>query len=467
MTLLLDGLDEVAERYRPACVAALNTWRAEHGLVPLVVCSRTAEYQALMTAVRVEEAVELQPPTDQEVDIYLRHLEGTGTPLTDIRAAQSSDRELHELLHSPLMLHVVALAYHGRSASALQEPGTVQARQARLWDAYVARMFEQRPLDRNSSYTPEQAHSWLEWLAQALHNRDQTEFHLDRLTPEWLSTHAEQSGARVVISLGVALSTWLIVLLCSVLGGSGVVAGMGFATGGALVAWGFAGAVGELRPTERMHWSWRELRRNWARRLAVGILASLGVGIGTGCTYGLLEGLGAGLVAGLVVALAVGLTVGVGAALSGGLVSELRDERTTPNEGIRRSARSALAVGLAVGLFGGLGIWLGASLVTKLLGGPLGSVAVLIALTFGVLGGLIAGLLYGGRACLQHYTVRAALVRANAGPWRYGQFLDAMTHRLLLRRSADAYLFTHRLLRDHLALTSSVKPARSRTGTRP
>ena len=49
-----------------------------------------------------------------------------------------------------------------------------------------------------------------------------------------------------------------------------------------------------------------------------------------------------------------------------------------------------------------------------------------------------------------HYAVQAGLTRVGAGPWRYGSFLEAMTQRLLLRRSGSAYLFVHRLLRDHL-----------------
>ncbi len=65
--------------------------------------------------------------------------------------------------------------------------------------------------------------------------------------------------------------------------------------------------------------------------------------------------------------------------------------------------------------------------------------------------GLAVGLVFGGAACLQHYRVRASLVRAKVAPRRYGQFLEAMTERLLLRRSGSAYLFVHRLFRDYLA----------------
>jgi len=72
------------------------------------------------------------------------------------------------------------------------------------------------------------------------------------------------------------------------------------------------------------------------------------------------------------------------------------------------------------------------------------------SLALGLPMGLVIGLAFGGDACIRHYGVRAGLVRAGAGPWRCEAFLEAMTRRLLLRRSGSAYLFVHRLLRDHL-----------------
>ena len=44
LLLLLDGLDEVAAEHRAACIDAINAYQHEHGLVPLVICSRRADY---------------------------------------------------------------------------------------------------------------------------------------------------------------------------------------------------------------------------------------------------------------------------------------------------------------------------------------------------------------------------------------------------------------------------------------
>ena len=47
LLLLLDGLDEVSAEHRDACVRAINDYRAEHGFVDMVVCSRIADYEDL------------------------------------------------------------------------------------------------------------------------------------------------------------------------------------------------------------------------------------------------------------------------------------------------------------------------------------------------------------------------------------------------------------------------------------
>jgi hypothetical protein len=68
---LLDGLDEVAAEHREVCVEVINTYRQEHGLVPLSVCSRVADYEALTTKLRLQSAVVVQPLTKQQIDAYL------------------------------------------------------------------------------------------------------------------------------------------------------------------------------------------------------------------------------------------------------------------------------------------------------------------------------------------------------------------------------------------------------------
>ena len=256
LVLLLDGVDEVAEAHRAACAEAINAYRREHGVVPMAVCSRTQELQALAAKPRLDEAVELQPPSDTEIDTYLGQVEATGTPLTDVRAALASDQELRTLLRSPLLLHVVALAYHGpRPVAALQAPGSLQQRQERLWEAYLSRMFEQRPLEPGYGYTPERAVDWLAWLAGRLRDRDQTQLHLDRLDDSWLPTPAQRRLARLAAMLAAGLLVGLLVGLLTeplnrLAGEENPGLGLGFGLVSGLVAalvWGALAAPPRLK----------------------------------------------------------------------------------------------------------------------------------------------------------------------------------------------------------------------------
>lgn len=81
---LLDGLDEVQREQRSACVEAINAFRQEHGLPPLVVCSRVVDYDALGMRLRLQGALVVQPLTPQQVDSYLTQV---GAPLAAVREA--------------------------------------------------------------------------------------------------------------------------------------------------------------------------------------------------------------------------------------------------------------------------------------------------------------------------------------------------------------------------------------------
>ena len=68
---VLDGLDEVQSEHRTACAEAINTFRQDHGLLPLAVCSRITEYDALGVQLRLQGAIVVQPLTHAQVESYL------------------------------------------------------------------------------------------------------------------------------------------------------------------------------------------------------------------------------------------------------------------------------------------------------------------------------------------------------------------------------------------------------------
>lgn len=71
LALLLDGLDEVGPEHVGACIAALNRFREDHGLLPIGICTRTEDYRAAAAPLRLSGAIELLPLTDDQIEAYL------------------------------------------------------------------------------------------------------------------------------------------------------------------------------------------------------------------------------------------------------------------------------------------------------------------------------------------------------------------------------------------------------------
>src|SRR5262249_53528963 len=157
---LLDGLDEVKAEHRAACVQAVNAFRQSHGLLPLVITSRTADYEALAQPLRLHGAILVRPLSRDQVNAYLSDLGPAGEP---VRAAVQEASSLWDLLDSPLLLNVVTVAYAGRREVPPLATGTVAERRDHLFGSYVDRMLKRRPSERR--YSPVKMVRWLSWLA--------------------------------------------------------------------------------------------------------------------------------------------------------------------------------------------------------------------------------------------------------------------------------------------------------------
>lgn len=176
---LLDGLDEVAAEQRGDCAEAINTYRHEHGLVPLAVCSRVADYEALTTKLRLQGAIVVQPLTAQQVDVFLGR---AGEKLAGVRLALRDDTTLWELLDSPLLLSVVALAYKDQSPAKLQAAETLNERRRSLFDDYIQAMFRRR--SRTSLFSPERTKRHLASLARLMTQKPQAGFFVEHIDIE-------------------------------------------------------------------------------------------------------------------------------------------------------------------------------------------------------------------------------------------------------------------------------------------
>ncbi len=487
---LLDGLDEVRQDKRDACVQAINNYRQEHGLVPLAVCSRDADYEMITARLRLDGAIIVQPLTKEQVDGYLARAGDAGSRL---RSAFQSDAALWELATSPLMLRIMVLAYDGMSSTAFPAGGSLEERRRHLFGVYVDRMFQRR--GTTADYTANQTILWLAWLARKMVQSDQSQFYIEQLQPSWLSLRTMRIYYSALVGLigglpwGIAAATgtllhalvpWLVAygqrpLIVIMIP---IAIALEFALG-ALLFWlhgvtaqaalrltrlpsrviGMQVAVGlqewqitkcraadttrlqHIRPVLKVGLSWR-----------LGFLALIGGGIigvvGALANEGLQEWINRQFVERgseqsfvfpefVAEVLEWGLPVGVALALLFGMQVGYVDEKNLSHQGIRRSLQNATQVG------------------------------TIVAMVFGVTLGLISGFSYGlaqavawgsatwlaigGFAGVQHYVLRFMLWRSGAIPWKYATFLDHASERILLRKIGGGYIFVHRLLMEYFA----------------
>ena len=424
---LLDGLDEMEEQTRPACIAAINTYRQNH-LYPLIVCSRRKDYDKATAGRRkqrliLQDAVVVQPLTAQQVKEYLAQ---EGKSLASLRSALGNNPALAQLATTPLLLQILALTYQNTTVQDL--PSKETELQQQIWTDYIRYMVERK--GHSERYPLEYTRKRLSWLAWQMRKNNLTNFYLERLQPNWLTQGQEiayQVTTGLVTLLSVGTVTWIVTSL--VVGqGQGILFGWFFGLFFSIITRREA----KIKPAEKLVWS----RENLRFGLTLG-----GIGLSLGLDFGIITpklfkiepaiGLRAGLGFGLILA----LSFVVSQLLLG---KQLADQRIqTPNEGIHRSMKNGLLFLLAGGLITGLGFGL--------------ALQPSLGLTGGLFFGVVSGFIFGLRAVIQHYNLRFHLWRTHTFPWKAQHFLDDAVDRIFLRRVGGGYSFVHRLLLNYLA----------------
>jgi serine/threonine protein kinase len=178
---LLDGLDEMEETARAACIEAINTYHRAH-LTPLVVCSRQTEYEAAATQERLalQRAVIVQPLNGAQIEGYLR---AAGPSFAGIQTILHQEQALQELATTPLMLSVLLLTYRGASPRDIAKPEAGLEQQ--VWTDYVARQVAEK--GNNTHYPLERTQAFLSRLAQQMRQHQQTIFYAEYLHTDWLA----------------------------------------------------------------------------------------------------------------------------------------------------------------------------------------------------------------------------------------------------------------------------------------
>jgi len=426
---LLDGLDEVEGLdNRRACVDAINAYRTEHGLTPLVVCSRADDFREISSALALHGAIVLQPLTDAQV---ARYLKDCGSQLQGMRRALRDDASLREMVDSPLMLSVMALAFQGKRVDDIREMlGAAPERLQHVWAVYVDEMLARRR--GRKMYADDQTRKWLGWLAHSMRSRGLSEFYVEHMQPDWLASKWRNWLAlrvpRLLAALYLGLSIGVIVtLIFRDIRGLvvGLIVGLYFFLKARWMS------ESTILPVETLH-----LRRARGKK-------DLMIGIVVGGTWWQnfnwvlsqwlrLTPWSLGGLIWLLISVLMGVMIGWG-----GWWLELEtgtlEERVSPNEGLRRSIRNAI-VG---GLYG---------VLTPIL--LLGPIYGLMMSPFTIILGTLE---FGGYPVLQIATLRPLLASSGVVPLHLVRFLDFATKRILLRRIGGGYVFVHRSLLEHLA----------------
>lgn len=480
---LLDGLDEVAQAQRSACVEAINDYRREHGLIPTIVSSRKDDYFQQPRRLLLQNAVVVQPLSQQQIGTLLS---SGGDQLTGLCQALATDPRLQELALSPLMLNLMILAYQGLSVDDILEPSSLSTRQQQVIADYTQRRLQRRGPRRH--YTTQKTKHWLHWLANVIDGYNLTAIYLERMQPGLLPDRPlwvyqclagtlplwalgflliglplELTEFDAIAKRGIGPSLLWLMIVC-------IFAGVGsyFLVSGD-VEFVFPDRYNpptirigpNIRPAEIAGWSWKTLWKNWSQPLEqllllrIGALATLCIGALVLLLIHWLFGwpaLDVGAVGGFALG-GLGIIAFFGL-LTGWSSDELELEKIVrPNQGIWRSARNGLPWGMLFGIT--FGLLLGAS-----------SEGLIGALVWGLDFCLFFWLLRGGVAFLRHFVLRFILWREDVMPWRYVRFLDYAAQCMLLRKVGGGYIFIHRLLQDYYATLETTEGSSGASDTK-
>ncbi|MFN8495692.1 MAG: effector-associated domain EAD1-containing protein [Caldilineaceae bacterium] len=397
LLLLLDGLDEVKAEYRETCVRAINDFQQSGTtLVPLALCSRTAEYITLTHKLKLNGALVLHPLTSYQINDFLAR---AGDKLHTVAHLLRHDAEVQTLAQSPLFLNILCLTYQDQAVATLQSAISTMTRLQQLFDAYITQMFQRPGKLIVDHYPRAQTLRWLAWLSAHMVQYAQTEFLIERLQPEWLqSTERKKISVRPIMFLWGPLYGLFFGLVSGLAFGLAFRVPFGLAFG---LAFGLrVGLVGGLLFGLLVglgEWLNGALIRIGSSEQPDILLKKLRSSLYSGLFWTLVFGLVGGLRAGLLVGLIRGSVLG----MLGGLVGRFKpiklvDGVLRPGKQLKRNLLFGLFVGLLVGLLFGLLIGLLEVFILVRGGRLVGESAntIITGLFVCLLSGLLFGLLF-------------------------------------------------------------------------
>lgn len=185
--LLFDGLDEVRENERGACIRAINQYKADH-MIPVTVCGSTSEYLKNGVKLKLQEAFIVQPLSLQQIQEVLSR---AGKQFAPIQAVLRTDIILQQVFSTPLMLYVLFNTYQDQSTpidlGILN--GSADECKAQLWSEYVERMTKLWAEKRYKGpyYDEQKVKEGLAWLAWQMKQHDLSELYLQQMQIDWFT----------------------------------------------------------------------------------------------------------------------------------------------------------------------------------------------------------------------------------------------------------------------------------------
>jgi len=468
ITVILDGLDEIAEELRPAALQALN-----QASFRVVVLSRTAEMASAASQRGVLQgaaAVELRVIDAATAAGYLERVQLDPPPhgwhdlIDRIRACPAGP--LAEALNNPLALTLIRDTYQsGDDARELLDhcdaiqrrlSGTRAAEEItdHLLDRVLPAAYVPRPGQPAPHYDLKTAEKVLAKIASRMNQdgtRDLQWWHIPRWVPPVQRIVMGGLAVGLVFGLLVGLvigsiygltdglvALLLVGLLAGVAGGVAARGPGGLPTG--------IGSIG--RPRFRQIFTGRSLR--------FGLLA----GPAAGLVAGIAEGIAGNGIVTVIYFLAVGLIFGVFSIIAVGLANAFIDHDSTaspsPTTSWRNDRKYSVAIGLYVGLFVGLVAGLGFGLPIGLSQGT--AIGLRTGILVGPVGfGFASGILAWISSTQAWFTTLAAayLTIRWLTPLHLMNFLDDAHKRNVLRTVGPVYQFRHARLQDRLATVAA------------
>jgi hypothetical protein len=501
---LLDGLDELGFERQQLCTEKLYDFAANYPRV--VICCRSRAFElANLRATSLKGAIQLQPLTDDQIIDYLRQVNKFGLweqiqtvpemrrMLDPIRDSLNLKQYEPGLFRIPLFISLAAQVY---------EPGNPLRNKSDLFERYINK---QLYVERTDSFKEdvnallmrkaersrkqfknriwafkkiEKEPSWrvtryhISWLASQLQKRNQVEFLIEKIQPDYLRTNSLKLQYKLVFTLIVLIGSVASCAMRSI-----------FVSGDPLQA-ALANFVSintavltlilstrkifrtdEIKLVEKFHLSFSiKARREILNRVKLYSLIGSSLGVFTGL-IGLRFGQQNGMFLGFCIGAILGITMGTSYGLVIGMIIGLQDDlkvRSNPNQGIWNSLQNVLWLNLSVLLVFIFVLFLLMSLVLLMAGmnvsvlmtflpQMVGSLAPNMTMLLLNISLLVSFYFSGGIPCAQHLALRIIMSRHYSTPWNLARFLNYCTERRLLQRIGGRYRFIHRELLDHFA----------------